>query len=230
MRTLACTVAAAALLLAAPVALAHQGNPSYRSVVKSIAPETQGLDAEILNFDDAVLLHNTSGKDVLVLDYKKHPYVELKADGTVSVNTNSEAYYLNQDRQGESEVPKDLGSEPAWKQISKSGRYEWHDHRMHWMGAGDPPNLADKGKRTVIYDNWTIPIQVAGATGQISGMLTWVPLEDGGLPLGAIFGFAALIIVLSIAVIIVRRRRASGDGGDGTPGAPQERKETVEAW
>ena len=229
MRTLACTVAAAALLLAAPVALAHQGNPNYRSVVKSVTPQTSGIDARILNFDDAVLVHNTSGKDVVILDYKQQPYVELKADGTVNVNTNSEAYYLNEDRQGETDVPKGLGSEPKWEEVAKSGRYEWHDHRMHWMGAGDPPNLTDKGKETVIYDNWVIPIQVAGASGEITGTLTWVPLDDGGLPMGAIFGFAALIIVLSVAVFIVRRRRASG-GDDGTPGAPEERKEPVEAW
>ena len=229
MRTLACTVAAAALLLAAPVALAHQGNPNYRSVVEAVTPQTPGIDASIINFDDAVLVHNTSGKDVVILDYEKQPYVELKADGTVSVNTNSEAHYLNEDRQGETAVPKGLGSEPKWEEVSKSGRYEWHDHRMHWMGAGDPPNLTDKGKETVIYDNWVIPIQVAGAAGEITGTLTWVPREDGGLPMGAIFGFAALIIVLAIAVFIVRRRRAGGDG-DGTPGAPEERKEPVEAW
>ena len=230
MRTLACTVAAAALLLAAPVALAHQGNPNYRSVVKAVTPETSGIDARILNFDDAVLLHNTSGKDVVVLDYKNppQPYVQIKADGTVLVNTNSEAHYLNEDRQGETAVPKDLGSEPKWEEISRSGRYEWHDHRMHWMGAGDPPNLTDKGSETVIYDNWEIPIQIGGTAGVISGTLTWVPLDEGGLPIGAIFGFAALIIVLSIAVFIVRRRRAGGD--DGTPGAPDERKEPVEAW
>ena len=123
MRTLACTVAAAALLLAAPVALAHQGNPNYRSVVKSVTPETSGIDARILNFDDAVLVHNTSGKDVVILDYKKQPYVEMKADGTVSVNTNSEAHYLNEDRQGETAVPKGLGSEPKWEEVSKSGRF-----------------------------------------------------------------------------------------------------------
>jgi hypothetical protein len=228
-RTLACTVAAAALLLAAPVALAHQGNPNYRSVVKAVTPQTSGIDASIINFDDAVLVHNTSGKDVVILDYKKQPYVEMKADGTVSVNTNSEAHYLNEDRQGESAVPKNLGTEPKWEEVSKSGRYEWHDHRMHWMGAADPTNLTDKSKETVIYPKWEIPIQVAGTAGAISGTLTWVPLEEGGLPMGAIFGFAALIIVLAIAVVIVRRRRGSG-GGDGTPGAPEERKEPVEAW
>ena len=167
-RTLACTVAAAALLLAAPVALAHQGNPNYRSVVKSVTPQTSGIDARIINFDDAVLVHNTSGKDVVILDYKEQPYVELKADGTVNVNTNSEAYYLNEDRQGETDVPKGLGTEPKWEEVSKSGRYEWHDHRMHWMGAGDPPNLTDKGKETVIYDNWSSRSRSPGATGEIS--------------------------------------------------------------
>lgn len=228
MRTLACTVAAAALLLAAPVALAHQGNPNYRSVVKAISPETEGLTAEILNFDDAVLLRNTSGKDVMVLDYNQQPYVDMKADGTVLVNTNSEAYYLNEDRLGETDVPKDLPAEPAWEEVSKSGRYEWHDHRMHWMGAGDPPQLKDKSQRTVIYDNWVIPIQVDGSPGEITGTLTWVGKEDSGLPLGAIFAFAALVIVLSVVVFLVRRRRAGGDD-DGDGGAPRE-KEVAEAW
>ena len=210
MRTLACTVAAAALLLAAPVALAHQGNPNYRSVVKAVTPQTSGIDASILNFDDAVLVHNTSGKDVMILDYKKQPYVELKADGTVSVNTNSEALLPQRGPPGRDRGAQGPRLRAEVEEVSKSGRYEWHDHRMHWMGDGDPPNLTDKGKETVIDDNWVIPIQVAGAAGAITGTLTWVPLEDGGLPLGAIFAFAALIIVLSIAVFIVRRRRAGG--------------------
>ena len=214
------------LLVAAPVALAHEGNPNYRSVVKSVTPNTTGLNVEILNFDDRVLLHNTSDEDVEIFGYEDdEPYAQVKADGTVLVNTNSKAYYLNEDRQGEGAVPQDLPSEPAWKELSKSGRFEWHDHRMHWMGEGDPPQLTDKSKETVIYDNWQIPIAVGGTKGNISGTLTWVPLDSGGLPLGAIFGFAALIIVLSIAVFIVRRRR----GGAPTDGSG-DTKETVEAW
>jgi hypothetical protein len=45
--------------------------------------------------------------------------------------------------------------------------------------------------------------------------------------LAAIFAFAALLIALSIAVFVIRRRRAAGDEGDG--GATRE-KEVVEAW
>ena len=207
MRTFACVVAAAALTLGAPAAaLAHQGNPNYRSVVKTVSPATSGLSVTVLNYDDRLLLKNDSGTEVMVLDYKKQPYIRAAADGTVAVNTNSEAYYLNADRYGESAVPRGLASTPAWKVVSRNGRYDWHDHRMHWMGKNDPPNLKDKSVRTKI-DDWTVPIQVGGAAGTISGTLTWVPKPSEPLPLGAIFAFAALLIALSLAVFVLRRRR-----------------------
>jgi hypothetical protein len=218
LRTFACVVAAAALTLGAPAAaLAHQGNPNYRSVVKTVSPAPTGLSVSVLNYDDRLLLKNNSGTEVLVLDYSKRPYIRAAADGTVAVNTNSEAYYLNEDRYGESAVPKGLASTPAWKVVSRNGRYDWHDHRMHWMGKNDPPNLKDKSVRTKI-DDWTVPIQVGGAPGAISGTLTWVPKPSEPLPLGAIFAFAALLIALCVAVFLIRRRRTA---------APREK---VEAW
>ena len=217
----ALALAIALLALSAPVAFAHQGNPHYRSVVTSVTPGVKGVDVSVLNFDDRLLMHNTSGRDVTIYDYATppKPYAQLLEDGTVQVNTNSEAYYLNEDRLGETSVPANLGSEPEWKQLSKSSRFEWHDHRAHWMGKTDPPNLTNKDVRTKI-DDWEVPVEIDGQKGQIAGTLTWVPLDEGGLPLGAIFAFAALIIVLCIVVIIVRRRRSE----------PAAEKETVEAW
>jgi hypothetical protein len=227
LRTLACAAAAAVLLLCAPVAVAHQGNPNYRSGVTSVTPPTKGVDVSVLNFDDRLLLHNTSGQDVTILDYQNppKPYARVLADGTVQVNTNSEAYYLNEDRQGETSVPPDLGSEPKWKQISRSSRFEWHDHRAHWMGKTDPPGLTDKDVKTKI-DDWRVPVEIGGSTGAIAGTLTWVPRDEGGLPLGAIFAFAALLIVLSVAVFVIRRRRAAAAEGGSEP----REKEAVEAW
>jgi hypothetical protein len=223
LRTLVSVAAVVALLIGAPVALAHQGNPHYRSVVTSVTPASKGVDVSVLNFDDRLLLHNTSGKDVTILDYQQKPYAQVLADGTVQVNTNSEAYYLNEDRLGETSVPKNLGTEPKWKQLSRSSRFEWHDHRAHWMGKADPPGLKDKSVKTKI-DDWTVPIKVADQQGTIAGTLTWVPLDEGGLPLGAIFAFAALLIALSIAVFVIRRRRSGGDD------EPAREKEVVEAW
>jgi len=43
LRTLACTVAAAALLFGAPAALAHEGKPNYRSVVTKLTPAVPGV-------------------------------------------------------------------------------------------------------------------------------------------------------------------------------------------
>ena len=229
MRTLAYAAAVVALLIGAPVAFAHQGNPNYRSVVTSVTPGEKGIEVSVLNFDDRLLMHNTSGKDVTIFDYQDppKPYAQLLADGTVQVNTNSEAYYLNEDRLGETSVPKNLGDEPKWKQLSRSSRFEWHDHRSHWMGKGDPPGLKDKDVKTKI-DDWTVPIQVADQPGKIAGTLTWVPLDEGGLPLPAIFAFAALLIVLALAVFFIRRRRS--DGGDDEGGDETPEKEVVEAW
>src|SRR5215204_2945201 len=173
LRTLACTAAAAALLLGAPATLAHQGNPNYRSEIKRITPAVNGVAVSVLNFGDRLLLHNTSGEDVTILDSKGKPYAHLLADGTVEVTTSSEAYYLNEDRLGETAVPEDLPAEPRWKPVSRSARFEWHDHRAHWMGKGDPPQLSDKDVRTKLYD-WQVPLQIGDRKGAIAGTLTWV--------------------------------------------------------
>ena len=94
-------VAAAALaalcVLAAP-ALAHEGNPNYRSEVDAISPPVEGLDAEILNFDDRIELRNTGGETIVVEGYRGEPYLRFEPDGTVAVNQRSPATYLNEDR------------------------------------------------------------------------------------------------------------------------------------
>jgi hypothetical protein len=209
LRILASVAAAAALLLGAPVALAHQGSPNFLSQVDAIRPPTEGITVTVLNRDDRLLLQNTSGQDVVVEGYSEEPYARIDADGTVSVNQDSEAYYINEERDGNVDAPADADSkgEPHWKVISRSGRFEWHDHRMHWMSEGDPEQVKDKDVRQKVFD-WTVPIEVGGRPAEITGTLFWTPVESAGLPLAAIFAFAALVIVLSIAVVIVRRRRA----------------------
>ena len=186
-----------ALLLAAPVALAHEGNPNYRSVVKSVTPATKGVDVSVLNFDDRLLLHNTSNQDVTIYDYEKEPkpYAQVLADGTVQVNTNSKAYYLNADRQGQTAVPAEPRRRAAVEGPLAELALRVARPPRALDGQGDPPNLTDKSVETKI-DDWEVPISVGDQKGQIAGTLTWVPLDDGGLPLPAIFAFAGLVIAL----------------------------------
>jgi hypothetical protein len=231
LRTLIAAVAAVLLLAGAPAALAHQGNPNYRSVVTQVTPSTPSLHLSVLNFDDRLLMENFSGKPVVIMGYDDKPYARVLADRTVQVNTNSPAYYLNGDRTATETVPKGLPSTPHWQTQSRSGRFEWHDHRMHWMGAQDPPQLHDKSKRTHIFD-WRVPISVGGAPGKISGTLTWVPLAGGSVPVALIGGITIVLIALSLWVFAIRRRRFDevATGADAQEDADRGSGAAAEAW
>jgi hypothetical protein len=210
MRILTWVAAAVALLVGAPVALAHQGSPNFLSQVNRITPATDGVRVTVVNRDDQLLLQNTSGKTVVVVGYVDEPYARIDPDGTVFVNTDSQAYYINQERDGKVGTPAGVDSKgaPQWKEVSRTGRFEWHDHRMHWMSKSDPEAVKDKSVRTKVFD-WKVPVEVDGHPGAIIGTLFWTPAPSSSLPVGAILAFAGVVIVLCVAVVIVRRRRAA---------------------
>ena len=209
MRIVTWVAAAAVLLAGAPVALAHEGSPNFLSQVNRVSPQVDGIAVEVLNRDDRLLLRNDSGETVIVEGYSGEPYARIEADGTVSVNRNSEAYYLNEERDGKVDVPEGVDSEgePRWEEVSRTGRFEWHDHRMHWMSEGDPEQVKDKDVRTKVFD-WEVPIEVEGRSGAIAGTLFWTPVPSSGVGvLPAVFAFAALVIVICVAIAVKRRRR-----------------------
>jgi len=204
-----CAVALAVLLTAAPAASAHQSSPNYLSQVNAVTPATSGVSVTVLNRSDRLLLHNTSNADIVVDGYKGEPYARVKADGTVQVNTDSPAYYLNNDRFGQVTVPAGVDGKgaPQWKELSKTGRFEWHDHRMHWMSQQPPANLRGVKDKRKIFD-WSVPLKVGSSAGAIKGTLFWTPRVQSGPPVAAIGILAAVIIAMCIGVVVVRRRRA----------------------
>jgi hypothetical protein len=210
MRIVTCVAAAAALLAGAPVALAHEGSPNFLSQINEVTPVARGVDVEVLNRDDRLLLSNHGDATVLIEGYDGEPYARIEPDGTVLVNTDSKAYYINEERDGEVPVPDgvDGKGEPRWERVSRTGRFEWHDHRMHWMGESDPEAVSDKDVRTRLYD-WKVPIAVDGRPGEIAGTLFWTPVPSSGPPLPLIIAFGVLVVPLAVAVVVVRRRRAA---------------------
>ena len=206
MRIVTCVAAALALLLGAPVAFAHEGSPNFLSQINEVTPAAAGVDVQVLNRDDRLLLTNNGNATVLVEGYDSEPYARIAPDGAVEVNKDSKAYYINEERDGEVAVPEGVDGNG---EVSRTGRFEWHDHRMHWMSESDPEAVTDKDVRTKIYD-WKVPIAVDGRPGAITGTLFWTPLPSSGPPLPLIIAFAALVVPLAIAVVVVRsRRRAS---------------------
>lgn len=227
MRRLALLTIALCGLLAAP-APAHEGNPNYESLVTSIVG-ADGVTAEVLNGDDRLLVINKSGKTVTIDGYDDEPYARIKPDGTVEVNQNSPATWLNTERDGEVAVPANASkdAEPDWKVEGRNGRFEFHDHRAHWMNDGNPPIVKDESKRTKVFD-WKVPIEVDEQPAEITGVLWWRG-TGGGPPAAAFVALGVLALLGAALVVVVRKRRRDGDGpgGDAPATAP---KQTAEAW
>ncbi len=88
---------AAALITATVVApaVAHEGNPKYRSEVGTVTPAVAGLDVRVLDHDDALELTNRTGQTVVVYGYEDEPYIRILADKTVQVNERSATVKAN---------------------------------------------------------------------------------------------------------------------------------------
>jgi MYXO-CTERM domain-containing protein len=220
-RALALGVAAA--LVFAPAAVAHQGNPNYRSIIDAVTPAVHGLKLQVLNYDDRFELTNRTGQTITVQGYNGEPYARVLANGTVEVNRRSPAYYLNDDRYADVKVPAsaDPKAAPQWTITDRTGILQWHDHRMHWMSQSLPPQVKDKSKRTKVFD-YSIPLEVGGAPGAIKGTLVWQP-EQSSAPVGMFVGLGILALIAIGGVALVRRRRA-GRAEAATP------KAGAEAW
>lgn len=216
-------VALAALAVCAPTALAHKGNPNYESLITGSTGLPGGVTTQILNREDSLQLTNRSDRDIVVLGYEDEPYVRIDADGTVAVNENSKSTYINEERDGAVPVPAgvDPKAAPEWKVLDRTGKYAWHDHRIHWMNDGLPPQVKDEDVETKVFD-WKVALEVGGRPATITGVLNWTPTQDGGVPAVAVGGFVAFLLASTAFVVVVRRRR---DDDPGTPAAPAK-----ESW
>jgi hypothetical protein len=208
-------LAASLLLAAAPGALAHAGNPDYRSVIDKVTPKVPGVTFQVLSYDSYFQLLDQHGHEVTIYGYENEPYARILRDGTVQVNQRSPATYLNDSRFATAQVPPiaDPTAPPQWKTVDDSGTFIWHDHRMHYQSTATPPQVTDKSRKTKIFD-YTVPIKVDRRKGAIDGTLFWV-----GSPTASKTPFVLAGIVIVIAgtgfVLATRRRRRDEEGGAG---------------
>jgi hypothetical protein len=193
-------VAAVALtaLLGAHGAEAHNatGKLGYRSTIRAVKPPMPGLDLKILSGDDQVWLDNRSGKTIIVDGYGGEPYLRFAPDG-ISVNVNSPAGFLNQDRYAQSKVPNSATAKarPNWHQLAGGDVWQWHDHRIHYMSTIPPAAIRDAPRKPHHVFNWKVPLTANGKRVVITGSLDYrpPPMNDKGFP-------AALAILLGIVI------------------------------
>jgi hypothetical protein len=225
---LALAAANATIAPAAESTTSESGNPindqgssyHYRTYVTSITPNVPGLSIEVLEFADRLLLRNHTGKPITIFGYSGEPYARILPGGAAEQNVRSPAVYLNTNFYANVTVPASASASapPRWAVVDRTGQFEWHDHRIHWMSPVTPPEVKDPNKTTKIFD-WRVPIEVGNQPGAISGELFWVPASSRA-PTGVIAAFVAIILVLLATALYVRRRRGGRPPGGGATASP----------
>ncbi len=233
---------AAVVLTAGPAAADAAGPTDFRSEVTGLVPESDVVQAEIRGGDSFLELRVDEGHTVIVYGYTdgadgdglgNDPYLRFNPDGTVERNRMSTATYLNEDRQGDVEVPPETNDptlEPEWEQVADGGVYAWHDHRVHWM-LDDPPQDTDRGEAVGgEFDPWRVPISIDGEAVEIQGTLTYeepvslLPLIAVGLLVAAglawfgrthpvLVATSALTLASALAVVVGRAELDASPAG-----------------
>ena len=184
----------------------------YRTYITSITPKVPGLSVEVLEFADRLLLRNGTGKTVTVYGYSGEPYARVLPNGAAEQNKRSPAVYLNTNFYANVTVPA-VGRAPRrrreWEAVDRTGQFEWHDHRIHWMSPVTPPagqghlqahedlrlDRADQGRQ-----------RSRGRSGESCSGCPRAPARRPARSSPVI-----LIVLIGLAtVVLVRRRRTRG--------------------
>ncbi len=203
-RILLCATTALVWLgLAAAPASAHSVSgvsaTNFHTHLTSITPEVPGLDVKVIEAGSRLQLENHTGEEVLVLGYKDEPYLRVGPEG-VFQNRLSPATYLNQTRKG-NQPPQSAENakvgDTDWQKISSEPVARWHDHRIHWMLATNPPIVQRApGQRHIVIPEWTVKMKQGDRPIAVKGNLTWEP-GSSALPW---YGLALLLLLLVVAI------------------------------
>jgi hypothetical protein len=149
---------------------------NYESILRSVTPHVDGLHVRVTDLGTKVELTNESGRTVTVLGYDGEPYLRVGPTG-VFENTRSPATYLNRSTKITSAPPKfaNAHATPVWRRISTGTTARWHDHRAHFMGGDDPPEVAAHPDQRRVVDNFVIPMRVGNERVVARGQIVYVP-------------------------------------------------------
>jgi len=221
-------LAVAAACLLAPLARTHGGpnadSSHFLSVVIGVVPPVPGLELAVAERDDRLVVTNNTGKTVIVSGYTLEPYLRFDARG-VWVNRHSPSRWLDTLRYVPENyaLPKEANEKlpPEWLLLTPGNTWEWHDHRIQWMGSSSPAGTVTPVNGTFDLRDWEVGIHVDGSFAIIKGRLDYfVEAQTGSGAPSSSRGSApwtVLAIVLPLAAVLaaaggwllVRRRRGA---------------------
>jgi len=198
-------VCALSVALTAAPAEAHTisgPRPSnFRTRIVETIPQIPGISVRVVDLGSRIQLTNRTATDVVVLGYIGEPYLRIGPSG-VYENLHSQATYVNKGRNGGS-VPPGVDTSPTakpeWKKISSGHSARWHDHRIHWMGGGLPPIVAQAPGSFHDLSEQHIVFLWGTTRAAVVVQLAWVPGPSGvpWIPVMVVLFGLGLAIVLA---------------------------------
>jgi hypothetical protein len=190
-------IVATVLLLAAvhPASAAAHGpvDPPASSYLAQIRGRPPGVRGQIIDGDQRMWIDVVPGRVVTVLDYLGAPYLRI-ARGQISINENSEMWYLNMTPPQTPPPGTGASTPPHWVPLTGGWAVSWHDGRLHALAATalpvGPGNLG----------RWRIPLLVDGRPAQITGRLLYAPSPS-------IVWFEPILVALGAVAALLRVRR-----------------------
>jgi hypothetical protein len=211
------------LLLGAQPAAAHSTNGSdaapYRTRLDGFSPPVAGLTGRVDPRGEWIQISNTTGKTLTILGYAHEPYLRITPAG-VEQNAASPRVILNQSLFAD--ISQALAAQAAahWLPIAPGNQARWHDHRIHWMGAGRPPAVQAHPGTAQSIGTWTVHMTLDSQPVDLTGTLNWLPIKNGPSRAFVLFLIAdvlLLLVGLGAYVLFQRRRRAGNTSAIASP-------------
>lgn len=200
--TVTAVIAFATLVVTASPASAHGIGGvqprNYQTTLLDVKPRVAGIVLTVEDLGDNLRLRNTTRHDVVVLGYDGEPYLRVGPHG-VFENTRSPATYLNRKRIPTSKPPSfaNPSATPVWHRVSSGSTATWHDHRAHFMGSDDPPEVQRDPSSRHLIERWHVVLRTDGRTIRASGELVYVPPPSVWPFVAIALGLAAVVVALS---------------------------------
>jgi hypothetical protein len=191
---LATALFAAALLPA--TASAHVGRtpPAATNYLAGITFLPPGLEARIVDGDQAIWMRAKPSQTVIVTGLRGEPYLRFSSAG-VAVNTRSATWFLN--RVYPQVVPRDVTptTPPEWKRLTSGHSWTWPDGRLH------TPALSAHPSGNTYLGRWVVPLVVDGRGTAIRGGL-WQSAS------ASLLWFWPLLLVVACIPALLKLREA----------------------
>jgi hypothetical protein len=206
-RILATVVIAVGILVAgASPASAHSvsgtGGSNFKTTLPRVSPPIAGLHVKVIESGNRMEVTYTGAQTVYVSGLADDQFLRNDTRG-VFENLNSTATYIFKTRNGVDPPDNiDPRDPPVWRKVSGGRTARWHDHRVHWMGRTNPPQVRRApGDPHVIVPDWQFSIRQGATTAVVHGSLEWVP---GPNPVP----WFALAFLLLVGMVLLARTAA----------------------